>query len=97
MSKYTQIIRARGDLELEKQVENLEKQIGADPADMLYSEKVEDIVSYRQKVLEIERDKDDFLFSLAGNKGETIETLSRKTVADLMSFAERLIQENKNG
>jgi len=45
--------------------------------------------------MEIERDKDDFLFSLAGYKGETVDSLSRKTVADLFSFAERFNDEYK--
>jgi hypothetical protein len=68
----------------------------------LWSEKTEKLISYRQKVLEIENDKDDFLYSMAGNKGETIESLSRKTDAELMSFAERLVEEynrknNSNG
>jgi regulatory protein YycI of two-component signal transduction system YycFG len=80
-------------LELEKQCEVLEKKLGDDPADMLYSDKTEKVISYRQKVMEIENDKDDFLYSLAGNKGETIESLSRKMVSDLMSFAERLVEE----
>jgi hypothetical protein len=71
----------------------LEKGLGDNPADLLYSEKTEKIISYRQKVLEIENDKDDFLYSMAGNKGETIESLSRKTVVELMSFAERLTEE----
>jgi hypothetical protein len=76
------------------EVEKMEKQIGADPSDLLYSEKSEEVISYRQKVLEIESDKDDFLFWMAGNKGETIETLGRKTLSDIMSFAERINKEN---
>jgi hypothetical protein len=44
--------------------------------------------------MEIESDKDDFLFWLAGNKGETIETLSRKTLSEIMSFAERINKED---
>ncbi|MEE9528503.1 MAG: hypothetical protein V3V88_00420 [Dehalococcoidia bacterium] len=75
------------------QCEKLEKQIGDDPADILYSDKWEGIISYRQKVMEIEKDKDDYLFSLAGYKGETIESLQRKTVADINSFEERFIKD----
>jgi len=77
------------------QAENLEKQIGDNPADILYSDKWEAIVSYRQRVMEIEKDKDDFLFGLAGYKGETIESLQRKTVADIHSFAERFSEDMK--
>lgn len=76
-----------------KQCETLERQAGADPASILYSEKHEDIISYRQKVLEIQKDRDDFLYSLAGHKGETIESLRIKTVTDLFSFAERYNEE----
>ena len=47
--------------------------------------------------MEIESDKDDFLFSLAGYKGETIESLGRKTVADLHSFAERFNDDLNGG
>ena len=64
--------------------------------DILYSDKAEGIISYRQKVLEAEADKDDFLFGLAGNKGETIETLGRKTYSEIMSFAERLIKDGRH-
>lgn len=76
-----------------QQCEKLEKQIGDNPANILYSDKQDGVISYRQKVMEIESDKDDFLFSLAGYKGETVESLGRKTVADLHSFAERFNDE----
>lgn len=96
--KYLQIIdkEVEGEAtdDLWKQCEKLEQQIGDDPADMLYSDKSEEIISYKQKVLEIENDKDDFLYSLAGHKGETVESLGRKTVADLFSFAERYNEEH---
>ena len=46
--------------------------------------------------MEIEADKDDFLYSLAGHKGETIDSLGRKTLSEIMSFAERIINE-QNG
>lgn len=72
------------------EVQKQEKQLKVDVSDVLYSEKTEDVISYRQKVLEIESDKDDFLFSLAGTKGETIESLSKKTLYEILSFAERL-------
>ena len=78
---------------LREQVEKMESQIGDNPADMLYSDKWEEDISYRQKVMEIERDKDDFLFALAGYKGETVESLQKKTVADIHSFAERFNEE----
>ena len=73
--------------------ERLEKQIGDNPASVLYSDKWEKEMAYVQKVMEIQNDSDDFLFGLAGNKGETVESLKRKTVSDLMSFAERLIEK----
>jgi len=73
--------------------ERLEKKIGDNPASVLYSDKWESQISYRQKVLEIENDIDDFLFSLAGNKGETIDSLKSKTVTDIHSFAERLTKQ----
>ena len=94
MSKYAEAverIRNRQDAtELFIQCEKLEKSLGVNPAAVLYSEKKEDIISYNQYVLEIENEADDFLFSLAGHKGETIETLKRKSVSDIMSFAERV-------
>jgi hypothetical protein len=76
-----------------KQCETLEAQIGADPTNILYSDRADEVLSYRQKVMEIEKDKDDFLYSLAGHKGETIESLRVKTVSDLHSFAERFNEE----
>lgn len=47
--------------------------------------------------MEIEKDKDDFLFSLSGYKGETMDSLQRKTVADIHSFAERFNEELTHG
>lgn len=47
--------------------------------------------------MEIEDEKKEFLFSLAGHKGETVETLGRKTESDLMDFAELLLEDlNRN-
>ena len=75
--------------------ERLEKKIGDNPADVLYSEQWEKRVSYAQMVLEIQNAADNFIFSLAGNKGETVDSLKRKTVLEIMSFAERLEAEFK--
>jgi len=80
-----------------QQCEKLEGQLGDNPSNILYSEKYEQIISYRQRVLEIEKDKDDFLYQLAGYKGETIESLGAKTVSGLFSFAERYIEESNGG
>jgi len=95
--KYLEIVdkdvEGEATEKLWQQCEKLEKQIGDDPASILYSDNFEGIISYRQKVMEIEKDKDDFLYSLAGYKGETIETLRCKTVADIHSFAERFNEE----
>jgi len=92
-NKYLEIIdkevEGEDTTKLWIQCEKLEKQIGDNPADILYSDKQEGIISYRQKVMEIEKDKDDFLFSLSGYKGETMDSLQRKSVADIHSFAER--------
>lgn len=101
VKKYTDIAIMEADGEdassLWLQCEKLEKQLGDNPANILYSEKFEAEVSYRQKVMEIEKDKDDFLFSLAGYKGETVESLGTKTVSGLFSFAERFNEDLKNG
>ena len=73
--------------------ERLEKNLGDNPANVLFSEQWEGIRSYTQRVLEIQSDSDDFLFSLAGHKGETMESLKKMTVSDIMSFAERLVKK----
>jgi len=99
--KYLEIvdkeIKGEATDKLWVQCEKLEKQIGDNPADILYSEKAEEIVSYRQRVMEIEKDKDDFLYGLAGHKGETVERLERKTVSEVFSFAERFNSEIDGG
>jgi hypothetical protein len=99
--KYLDIVDKEAEGEdattLWQQCETIEEQLGDNPADMLYSENVEEVISYRQRVLEIENDKDDFLYQLAGYKGETIESLGTKTVADLFSFAERFIEDSNGG
>ena len=43
--------------------------------------------------MEMEVDKSDFLYSMAGHKGETFESLGAKTVSDLFDFAERFNEE----
>jgi hypothetical protein len=78
------------------EIEKYEAMLGEDPGDIMYSEKEERIVSYREKVLEIEAQKDDFLFSLAGNKGETIDSLQKKTYAEILSFAERVKEDGRH-
>ena len=73
------------------EAERIEKDVIKDnPVNIFYSDKKEEIISYRQYVMEVQSDADDFLFALAGNKGETIASLKKKSVSDLMSFAERL-------
>jgi hypothetical protein len=73
--------------------ERIEKNLGDNPADVLYSDTWEKKRSYKQYVLEVKDNADDFIFSLAGNKGETMDTLWSKTVSELMSFAERLTRK----
>jgi hypothetical protein len=97
--KYLDIVdkEAEGEdaTKLWVQCEKIEKQLEdmGDPVDILYSDKTETVISYRQKVAELEKDKDDFLISLAGWKGETVMSLGTKTVADLFSLAERYNEE----
>ena len=79
------------------EAERLEKGLGDNPANVLYSDAWEANRSYAQIVLEIQSNADDFIFSLAGHKGETMESLQRKTVSDLMSFAERLTTKEDGG
>lgn len=50
-------------------------------------------MSYRERVLEMEVDRSDFLYSMAGHKGETMESLGAKAVSDLFDFAERFNAE----
>ena len=76
------------------EIEKIETLVKVDPTDILYSDKWEDRISYKQKVMEIETDKDDFLFSLSGRKGETIGSLGRMTLSEIMSFSERIIKED---
>jgi len=101
VKKYTDIVEkeAQGEdaSKLWLQCETMEKKMGDNPANILYSDAHEEVRSYREKVMEIEKDKDDFLFSLAGFKGETVESLGTKTVSDLFSFAERFNEELSNG
>ena len=70
--------------------------MGDNPANVLYSESWEREISYAQKVLEIQSGSDDLLFSLAGNKGETMDSLKSKPVSDLMSFAERVTEHGRH-
>jgi hypothetical protein len=41
-------------------------------------------------VLEIYEEMEDVLFELAGIKGETMESLKRKTLGEIMSFSKRI-------
>lgn len=56
---------------------------------MLYSEAWEKERSYVEIVLEMEKQKDDFLFSLSDGDILKMDSLQKKTVSELMSFAER--------
>jgi len=40
--------------------------------------------------MEIAEEMEDILFELAGHKGETIESLKRKTLGEIISFNKRL-------
>jgi len=46
--------------------------------------------------MEIDKDRWDYLYSLAGKKGETIDTLKTKTVNELHRFAERVIEDGRH-
>ena len=47
--------------------------------------------------MEMEKDRADYLYSMAGHKGETYESLGAKTVSDLSDFEERYIDELNGG
>lgn len=57
---------------------------------VLFSSKTGDRISYPRKVMEIAEEMEDILFELAGHKGETIESLKRKTLGEIISFNKRL-------
>jgi len=84
----------RGDAtEILARCERLEKSLGDNPASILYSDSWEKERAYVQIVMEIQSNADDFIFSLAGHKGERVESLNKKTVSELMSFAERITKD----
>ena len=45
-------------------------------------------------VIDINNDAEDLLYTLAGNKGETIGSLKQKTLDEIMSFSKRIVREN---
>jgi len=61
----------------------------------LYSSRQDKIVSYPQRVMEIYNDSEDLLYELAGNKGETIDSLGGKTVGQVLSFRDRIIKDRR--
>lgn len=94
VSKYADIAKGAKNAEaLWKKCEQVEKKLGDNPSNILYSDKSEGVISYRERVMEMEVDKSDFLYSMAGHKGETFESLGTKTVSDLFDFAERFNEE----
>jgi len=94
VSKYTDIAKGAKNAEaLWKKCEQIEKKLGDNPSNILYSDKSESVVSYRERVMEMEVDKSDFLYSMAGHKGETFKSLGDMPVSDLFDFAERFNEE----
>ncbi len=60
----------------------------------LYSAKQGKRVPFATKIDEIEDDYKDWIFGLAGNKGETVESLKRKSLQEVLDFDKRLREEN---
>ena len=47
-------------------------------------------LSYPERVRQINDEFEDLIFSLAGERGETIESLKKKTLGEIDSFIKRL-------
>ena len=58
--------------------------------DVLYSREHDRTLSFPEMVRDIYNKAEDLIFSLAGNKGETTDSLNKKTLGQVLSFKKRL-------
>lgn len=82
------------DLKLKAKIEGIRRAFYIEEESSLYSQKKGKRVPFAVKIQEIEDDYKDWIFSLAGNKGETVDTLKRKSLQEVIDFDKRLREEN---
>ena len=62
-----------------------------------WSDKQSRIVCYIEKVIELEEEKEDAIFNLSYYSKERVEDVRKMTLAEVLSFSERLNKKLKNG
>jgi len=80
---------------MKAEIEKKEKKLQMAEMSPLYSYRHDKVVSYPQRVVEIYNEEEDLLYELAGNKGETIDSLSKKTLGQVLSFRDRTIKDRR--
>jgi len=65
------------------------------PQDPFFSPRLDRVMSYGERVVQIEDEAHELLFSLAGNKGETLDSLKRKTLGEILDFSKRIAQDKR--
>lgn len=77
-------------LEKKVEIEKREKKLYIPEFETFYSAQQDEVVSFPEMVKEIYEKSEDLIFSLAGQKGETLDSLNRKTLGQIVSFKKRL-------
>ena len=65
------------------------------PKDTFFSPRLDKVISYAERVVQIEDEANELLFTLAGNKGETLNSLKHKTLGEILDFSKRIAQEKR--
>jgi len=85
-----ELLRGGDGIELKAKAERRAGKLYSEEDDVLFSQKHDRVVSFPEMVRDIYDQAEDLIFSLAGNKGETIGSLKTKTLGEVLSFKQRL-------
>jgi len=82
------------NINLKANIESKKRSLEFAEESSLFSAKQGKRIPFASKIDEIEEDYKDWMFSLAGNKGETVDSLKRKSLQEVLDFDKRLREED---
>ena len=84
----------KNNIMLKANIENRKRNLEFEQESSLYSSKQGKRVPFATKIQEVEDDYKDWMFYLSGNKGETVDSLKKKSLQEVIDFDERLREEH---
>ena len=90
------VANKEGILEAQSELEKSLKKLNSPELHPMYSPGRDKILSFPEYVMEQKEKMDDLFYELAGKKGETLDSLKKRTLDEITSLTKRIARDGRH-